>query len=37
MAMLLVDRNSTAAAVSRVNSMTATGRRKTRRLPARAR
>ena len=37
MAMLLVDRNSTAAAVGQVNSMTATGRRKTRRLPARAR
>ena len=36
MAMLLVDRNSTAAAISQVNNMTATGGRKTQRLPARA-
>ena len=36
MAMRSVDRNSTAAAISQVNNMTATGGRKTQRLPARA-
>ena len=36
MAMLSVDTNSTAAAISQVNNMTATGGRKTQRLPARA-